>query len=55
MEPQFINEAWTAPTGEQFPEGTVFFPTASLGTYEWETPEGESGESWFADWKIGEE
>lgn len=53
--PQFIDEAWTAPTGEQFPEGTKFIMTASLGTYEWVKPDGERGESWFADWQIGED
>ena len=53
-EPQFINEAWTAPSGEHFPEGTKFVATASIGTYTWETPDGDQGESWFADWLIGE-
>ena len=52
--PITLSEAWTGPNGLTFPEGTFFVHSATHGIWDWKTPNGDWGESWFKDVRPGQ-
>ena len=52
--PITLSESWTGPNGLTFPEGTFFVHSATHGVWDWKTPNGTWGQSWFKDVRPGE-
>lgn len=52
--PITLTEAWTAPTGITFPEGTYFVESAACGIWDWKTPNGSWGQSNFENVRPGQ-
>tara|TARA_Y100000310_G_scaffold144526_1_gene143774 strand:+ start:727 stop:897 length:171 start_codon:yes stop_codon:yes gene_type:complete len=53
--PITITEPWKSPeSGITFPVGTYFVHSATHGIWNWQTPDGGWGESWFGDVRPGE-
>ena len=53
--PITISEPWTGPNGLTFAAGTYFVHSATHGVWDWKTPNGAWGQSWFKDVRPGEE
>jgi len=53
--PITLTEPWKTPeSGITFPAGTYFIHSATHGIWNWQTPDGSWGESWFGDVRPGE-
>ena len=52
--PITLSEAWTGPNGLTFPSGTFFVHSATHDVWDWKTPNGTWGQSWFKDVRPGE-
>jgi hypothetical protein len=52
--PITLTEAWTGPNGLTFPSGTEFVHSATHDVWDWKTPNGDWGQSWFKDVRPGQ-
>jgi hypothetical protein len=53
--PITLTEAWAGPHGVTFPAGTFFVESATCGIWDWKTPNGSWGQSYFEDTRPGED
>ena len=53
--PITLTEAWPGPHGVTFPVGTFFVESATCGIWDWKTPNGDWGQSYFEGVRPGED